>query len=178
MSKLPKSVDEELLSWTTSVKKTQAASLTPFCKTEIVEPSQVFSDDERREAVLEAFLEHNESADTPVAVLERMDFLKAHVKVEDVSERLVSMFRASTSNITEADSELLGRLAFNPNTGEGSVYIFCHDAGWFIDLSCVHLDMSPHLRKLCRVALERVMRLNAEMTKLKQPNRMKGAENL
>lgn len=48
------------------------------------------------------------------------------------NEHLELMYCASTVHIPASDSEILARAAFNPDTGEGSPYIFQHDAGFFV----------------------------------------------
>ena len=74
--------------------------------------------------------------------------------------------------------------------GYDNVIITPHLAGWTADclrrlrLARLEEQMTAARKQAAeetdpdrrKAALERVMRLNAEMTKLKQPNRMKGAD--
>ena len=91
MSELPESENEDVLSGTARIEKSQPVSFAPVLETEIVELLEVLRYDERRDAVFEAFLEENQTADAPVAVLERMDLFEADMEVKQILERLVGI---------------------------------------------------------------------------------------
>lgn len=59
----------------------------PVAQASVVEQLQLICDDEWHYVVCEAFLEHDESADTAVAVLERVDVFELAVEVYDVFKR-------------------------------------------------------------------------------------------
>ena len=62
--------------------------MAPLAKTTIVEEFEVVSDNEGDNGVSEAFLEHDKATHASIAILERMNLLKADMKVEDVFEGL------------------------------------------------------------------------------------------
>ena len=64
----------------------------PFLKAAIVEQFQVICDDEWYKAICQAFLEHNQAANSPVAVLEWVDGFKSLMKLKDILKGLV-LFR-------------------------------------------------------------------------------------
>ena len=65
-----------------------AVYLSPLVESPIIKHFQFVRDDERHMPVGQAFLEKDQSAYTPVPVLERMDALKANMEVENVIQRL------------------------------------------------------------------------------------------
>ena len=65
-----------------------AINVTPLMKSAIIEHLQIICDDEGNDAICEAFFEHDETAYTPVAILEGMNLLEADVKVENIFEGL------------------------------------------------------------------------------------------
>lgn len=67
-----------------------SVDLSPFIEPTIVVELQLLSDDERNYVVRQALLEHQESSDPAVAVLERVDALELAVKVDDVFKRHLS----------------------------------------------------------------------------------------
>ena len=66
----------------------EAVDVAPLLQTAIVEKLEVVCDDERHNVVCQTLLEHQQTSHTTVAVLERMNLLEAHVKIEDVIQRL------------------------------------------------------------------------------------------
>ena len=66
-----------------------AVDVAPFAKTAVVKQFQVIRDDERDDAVRQAFLEQDQSPHTAIAVLERMDPLELLVKVDEVFQRIL-----------------------------------------------------------------------------------------
>ena len=89
MAKLPKTDDKDVLRRAACVKEAGAPPLPPFLKPKIIELPHVVGDDERRDVVLEAFLEEDQAPDAAVAVLKRMDLLEAHMQIKQVRQRLV-----------------------------------------------------------------------------------------
>ena len=65
-----------------------AINMTPFAKATIIEELEVVCDDEGDDVISEAFLKHDKAAHASVAILERMNLLKADMKVEDVFKGL------------------------------------------------------------------------------------------
>ena len=67
------------------------------------------------------------------------------------------MLVVSNSNITEEDGEMLSRIAYKPDTDEGSHAVFRHDAGWLIDVrsleESVNSAASKSLRSLLYMAV-------------------------
>ena len=61
-----------------------AIDVAPFFETSIIEHLQLVCDDKGDHAVCETFLEHQETSDSAITVLERVCLLEAYVKVEDV----------------------------------------------------------------------------------------------
>lgn len=61
-----------------------AIDVTPVLDPAIVEQMQVLGDDEGDDAALQTLPEHQQPSDAAVAVLERVDALKLHVKIKDV----------------------------------------------------------------------------------------------
>ena len=64
-----------------------AIHMAPFSQTPVVEEFQLLGDNERYDAVCKAFLEHYQTPDTSVPVLEGMDGLELLVEVDDVLKR-------------------------------------------------------------------------------------------
>ena len=56
----------------------------PVAQTSVVEQLQLICDDEWHNVICQTFLEHDESADTAIAVLEWVDALELAVEVYDV----------------------------------------------------------------------------------------------
>ena len=65
-----------------------AVNMAPLMKTAIIEHLQIICDDEGNDAICEAFLEHDETAYTSVAILEGMNLLEADMEIKDVFEGL------------------------------------------------------------------------------------------
>ena len=59
----------------------------PFLESAIIEELMIFIDYERHDIVLQALLEHNQSTDTAVSVLERVNSLKSHVELDYILKR-------------------------------------------------------------------------------------------
>lgn len=54
----------------------------------VIEQLEFVGNDKRYDAVGQAFLKHNQTAHTPVAVLKRMNLLEAYMEIEDVFQYL------------------------------------------------------------------------------------------
>ena len=65
-----------------------AINMTPFAKAAIVEKLEGVCDDEGDDVISEAFLKHDEATHASVAILERMNLLKADVEIKNVFEGL------------------------------------------------------------------------------------------
>ena len=63
--------------------------MVPFVKPAIIEHLQVILDNKRDNVVFKTFLEKDKSADTPVAVLERMNALEVMMERNDLFERML-----------------------------------------------------------------------------------------
>ena len=63
--------------------------MVPFVEPAIVKHLQVILDNKRDNVVFETFLEKDKSADTPVAVLERMNALEVMMERNDLLERMI-----------------------------------------------------------------------------------------
>ena len=61
-----------------------AVHLAPFPQPTVIEELELLGDDERDDSVCEAFLEHHQTPDSSVSVLERMDEFEPLMKVNDV----------------------------------------------------------------------------------------------
>ena len=68
-----------------------AVDVAPFTKPSIVEHLQLVGDDKRYDGAMQAFLEHDETAHTTIAVLERMYLFEADVQVEDILQRALRL---------------------------------------------------------------------------------------
>ena len=58
--------------------------MAPFAEAAVVEEFKFFCDDEGDKTAREALLEHHQTADAAIAVLEGMDAFELAVKVDDV----------------------------------------------------------------------------------------------
>ena len=63
----------------------------PALKTAIIKHLQVVRNDERYDTVSQTLLEYYEPSHTPVAVLKRVDHLKALVQIEDILQRFLPL---------------------------------------------------------------------------------------
>ena len=61
----------------------------PFMQATIINHLQVILNNKRDNVIFEAFLEKDESTDTPVAILKRMDTLKIMMECNDLFERMI-----------------------------------------------------------------------------------------
>ena len=61
-----------------------AIYMAPFFETSVVEHLEFVCDDKGDDAVCETFLEHHETSDSAITVLERVNLFEAYMKVEDV----------------------------------------------------------------------------------------------
>ena len=61
-----------------------AIDVAPFFETSIIEHLEFVCDDKGDNPVCKAFLEHQETSDSAITVLERVNLLEAYMKVEDV----------------------------------------------------------------------------------------------
>ena len=61
----------------------------PFMQTTIIKHLQVILNNKRDNVAFEAFLEKDESTDTPVTILKRMDTLKIMMECNDLFERMI-----------------------------------------------------------------------------------------
>ena len=64
-----------------------SSDIPPFLKPTVVEHFQLVCDNEGNVPVMQTFLEHQQPAYASVAILERMDGLKADVKVKNILKR-------------------------------------------------------------------------------------------
>ena len=62
--------------------------IVPFLQSTVIEHFQIIVNDKRNNIVFQTLLKHNQSAHTPVAVLERMDPLKLHMEVQNILKSL------------------------------------------------------------------------------------------
>ena len=62
--------------------------MTPFVETSVIEHFQIICDDKGDDVISEAFLEHDEATNAPVAILERMNLLEADMEIKNVFEGL------------------------------------------------------------------------------------------
>ena len=62
----------------------------PFMQSPIIEHFQIFINDKWNDIIFQAFLEQNQSADTPVAILKRMDRFKFIMKRNQIFQRLAA----------------------------------------------------------------------------------------
>lgn len=81
----------------------------PFAQASVVEHLQFVGDDERYNAVTEAFLEHYKTPYAPVAVLKRMDGLKPVVEIQYVFKGNGSLAAVLLQQCTDGSSCLFGR---------------------------------------------------------------------
>ncbi len=61
-----------------------AIDFAPILDASVIEQAQVLRDDKRNYTRLKALPKQQQPPDTPIAVLERMDALKAHMKIQQV----------------------------------------------------------------------------------------------
>ena len=61
----------------------------PFMQATIINHLQVILNNKRDNVIFEAFLDKDESTDTPVAILKRMDTLKIMMECNDLFERMI-----------------------------------------------------------------------------------------
>ena len=61
----------------------------PFAKTTIIEELEIVCDDEGDDVISQTFLEHDEATYTTIAILERMNLLKADMEIKDVFKRFL-----------------------------------------------------------------------------------------
>ena len=78
---------EFILSCKTRIKKI-AVLLIPLREPSIVERLHVISDNKRSNIMGKAFFKHNQPTDTSVAILERMNALKANVVINNIFKRM------------------------------------------------------------------------------------------
>ena len=60
----------------------------PLLQSAVIEPFYAVLNNKRHTIVFQAFLEHNQPTDTPVAVLEGVDALKPHMERKDILWRI------------------------------------------------------------------------------------------
>ena len=60
----------------------------PFLQSAIIAHLRIVLNDERNNIVFQALLKHKQSAHTPITILERMDSLKLHMKVQNICKGL------------------------------------------------------------------------------------------
>ena len=60
----------------------------PFLQSTIIEQLQIILNNERNNIVFQTLLKHNQSAHTPITILERMNSLKLHMEVKNIRKGL------------------------------------------------------------------------------------------
>ena len=60
--------------------------MAPLSEASIIEHLQLVCDDKRNDIICQALLEHQQATNTTITVLERMDLLKADMKIENIFE--------------------------------------------------------------------------------------------
>ena len=64
-----------------------AIDFAPVLDTSIIEQAQILRDDKRNDARLKSLPKQQQSPDTPITVLKRMDALKAHMEIQQIVKR-------------------------------------------------------------------------------------------
>ena len=74
---------EGILRWETGVGQVSFFPI-PLLQSAVIEHFYAVLNNKRHNIVFQAFLEHNQTTDTPVAVLERVNALKTHMERKDI----------------------------------------------------------------------------------------------
>ena len=97
--------------------------MVPFVEPAIVKHLQVILDNKRDNVVFETFLEKDKSADTPVAVLERMNALEVMMERNDLLERMIRdgiIAGQQSGNLQISASTFSGAVVSRPPTSLGT----------------------------------------------------------
>ena len=62
--------------------------IVPFLQSTVIEHFQIILNDKRNNIVFQTLLKHNQSAHTPITILERMNSLKLHMEVKNIRKAL------------------------------------------------------------------------------------------
>ena len=65
--------------------------MSPFSQSTIVEHLEFVCDNERHNAICQAFLEHQQPPNSAVSILKRMNLFEANMKIKDVIERMTTV---------------------------------------------------------------------------------------
>ena len=65
--------------------------VSPFSKDSIIVHFQFVSNDERNDVVSQTFLEHQQTTNSAIAILERMNLFETDVKIQDIFKCLLAI---------------------------------------------------------------------------------------
>ena len=110
--------------------------MVPFVEPAIIKHLQVILDNKRDNVIFKTFFEKDKSADTPIAVLERMNALEVVMECNDLFERMIRNGIIAGQQFGSLRFDFFRRGGISPADLVRNAFIFANSKPVFPGIAC------------------------------------------